>query len=563
MRDRLGAALLSALVLTAAFAAVLPQPTHAAAKKVAIIVGPTGAQTDSYRSSADAVASAATAAGATVVKVYSPNATWANVKNAVNGADIVVYMGHGSGYPNPYNATETTWKTNGWGLNRTTTNGDADSWSSTMVYCGERALLGTLTSADGDSWKYCGGTTNTDGITPAPGFAMIYAHACYTAGAGEPGEAAQPESTYLARAKNYSYPPLLLGAGAYFATTSEQTRLVSAILTSPGTSYGDIFRSTRAFSATALRTFAHTDVAGASIWLQNDGYHDAFAGDPNRTPSGAIVPRVVTRYPGAGSVNAATSAIVTATFDQAVSGVSDATFSLRTSTGQVVPATVTYTPYWKRAELRPSADLLPGTSYVAAIGSGISGATGQVGPQSWSFTTAGQPPAGNGEANYSPAVRLTFRQGTHTGYKFSASGALLASRTTTLATDSGANTSMLRQLPNQAGSWFYVVNGAWAGYWVRQSSAISLPGATAVAGSDDVTFVPAVRLTFKIGTHTGYRFSSAGAMLASRTVTLGNDSGANASSRVSLVNQYGNWFSITNGAWAGYWIRESDVIYLP
>ena len=122
---------------------------------------------------------------------------------------------------------------------------------------------------------------------------------------------------------------------------------------------------------------------------------------------------------------------------------------------------------------------------------------------------------------------------------------------------------MLRHLPNQAGSWFYVVNGAWAGYWVRQSSAISLPGATTVAASDDVTFNPAVRLTFKIGSHTGYRFSSTGAMLASRTVTLGNDSGANASSRVGLANQYGNWFSITNGAWAGYWIRESDVIYLP
>ena len=136
---------------------------------MAIIVGPTGAQTDSYRSSADAVASAATAAGATVVKVYSPNATWANVKNAVNGANIVVYMGHGSGYPNPYNTTETTGKTNGWGLNRTTTNGDGDNWSSTMVYCGERALLGTLTSADGDQWKYCGGSANNDGITPAPG----------------------------------------------------------------------------------------------------------------------------------------------------------------------------------------------------------------------------------------------------------------------------------------------------------------------------------------------------------------------------------------------------------
>ncbi|MEO8247120.1 MAG: hypothetical protein ABI622_08385, partial [Chloroflexota bacterium] len=141
MRDRLGAALLSAIVLTAAFAAVLPQPTSAAGKKVAIIVGPTGAQTDDYRASADLVASAARAAGATVATVYSPIATWANVREAVNGANIIVWMGHGNGFPNPYSTTELTKQVNGWGLNRTTTNGDGDSWSSTMIYCGERALL--------------------------------------------------------------------------------------------------------------------------------------------------------------------------------------------------------------------------------------------------------------------------------------------------------------------------------------------------------------------------------------------------------------------------------------
>ncbi len=302
MRDRLGAACLSALVLAAAVTAALPQPTSAAPKKVAVIVGPTGAQTDSYRDSADDVAAAATAAGATVVKVYSPNATWANVRNAVAGANIIVWMGHGSGYPNPYNATETPWKTNGWGLNRTTTNGDGDSWSSTMVYCGEQALLGTLTAAYPDQWEYCGGSTNTDGISPAPGFVMLYSHACYTAGAGEPGEAPQPESTYLARVKNFSTAPLRLGAGAYFATTSDGDRLVTNILTHPEMSYGDIFRTGRGFSAGDLRMFGHADVAGKSIWLQDNGYHYAFAGDPTLTPNGGHVypdPTDVDRYAGA------------------------------------------------------------------------------------------------------------------------------------------------------------------------------------------------------------------------------------------------------------------------
>src|SRR5688572_31185906 len=91
------------------------QPAAAAGEKVAVIVGPVGSLTSNYRTRGDQVAAAATAAGATVVKVYSPNATWANVRAAVNGANVVVYFGHGNGYPNPYTlGTEYTDRVNGW-----------------------------------------------------------------------------------------------------------------------------------------------------------------------------------------------------------------------------------------------------------------------------------------------------------------------------------------------------------------------------------------------------------------------------------------------------------------
>ena len=141
-------------VVAAVFAAVslfvpATSPVAAAGEKVAIIVGPVGTLTDSYRSKANKVADAATAAGATVVKAYSPEATWAKVKEAVAGANVILYFGHGNGYPNPYGSNELTDRSNGWGLNTKTTNGDKDSWSAgTLVYCGERALLGTLTSSD-------------------------------------------------------------------------------------------------------------------------------------------------------------------------------------------------------------------------------------------------------------------------------------------------------------------------------------------------------------------------------------------------------------------------------
>ena len=57
-------------------------------------------------------------------------------------------------------------RTNGWGLNRTTANGDKDDWSKTLVYCGEKALLGTLTSSDGAAQRTV--LRGVDRSTPRP-----------------------------------------------------------------------------------------------------------------------------------------------------------------------------------------------------------------------------------------------------------------------------------------------------------------------------------------------------------------------------------------------------------
>ena len=81
-------------------------PAAAAGPKVAIIVGPTGSITDAFRSRANQVAAAAVAAGATVAKAYSPRATWPRVLEAVRGASIIVYFGHGNGHPSPYSSIE-------------------------------------------------------------------------------------------------------------------------------------------------------------------------------------------------------------------------------------------------------------------------------------------------------------------------------------------------------------------------------------------------------------------------------------------------------------------------
>lgn len=327
LRDRIGAAVLAAITLSMAVLVAAPAPASAAALKVAIIVGPVGSLTTTYRSYANEVAAAATAAGATVTKAYSPSATWANAKTAVNGANVVVYFGHGNGFPNPYGSTELTDRTNGWGLNTTTTNGDADSWSGgSLVYCGERALLGTLTSSDDATRRtYCGGTAN-DGIAPAPGFTMVYAQAHYAPGFGERYTQDTPLTTLTEaqqRVRNYSYPILRLG-GTYLATAyGDADEIVSRLLTQRTSSYRTIFAAGRGYSPSTLTDSAHADIAGARVWVQRttiSGFHFgqpdywyAFAGDPNRTPAGGTAPlNSPTMQRLAGSDRYATAAAVSA-----------------------------------------------------------------------------------------------------------------------------------------------------------------------------------------------------------------------------------------------------------
>ncbi len=583
MRNRFRSALIAALTLIASQLAVAPVGA-VVAQKVVIIVGPTGAQTASYRSKGDDIATSAEAAGATVVKVYSPSATWANVKAAVNGANVVVYLGHGNGFPNPYNTTEPTDRDNGWGLNRTTSGGDTDNWSTTMVYCGEKALLGTLTSASSAQWSYCGGSTNTDGITPAPNWVMVYSNACYAPGASEGSDVPATESVALARVKNYSYPALLLGAGAYFATDMGSQPLVEDILENPDMAFGELAERAHGYDLYRQRHFAHPDLPGKRIWIQNTGsptsgnYFFAYAGTPDLTPSGNTVaytepsppavptPAVVGSYPTSGSTGVSTAVQPGVQFDRVVSGVGTGSFVMRRPNGTNVAAVVTNNGNSMQFTLHPSAALEAGTTFTISLTAAISGVEGgQLVPTSWSFTTAGTPPPpSSGPTTYSPPTQVIFKMGTHTGYKFSTTGGVTASKSFTLTKDSGAATSTRTPVANQSGNWLYITNGVWAGYWVRESSVLYVAVAPVGASpAPNANWNPTVQLLFKKGVHTGYKFNpSTGAMTAEKSYTLTNDSGAATSSRAALAYQSGTWFYVTNGVWAGYWVRSTDVVML-
>ena len=111
--------------------------------KVAIIVGATGTTTARYRTYADEIYAEAIKYTPNVVRVYSPNATWKRVTAAVNGASIVVYLGHGNGWPSPYTFDPLFSTKDGFGLNKDL-NHDGKRTNSELKYYGEPKIR-TLT----------------------------------------------------------------------------------------------------------------------------------------------------------------------------------------------------------------------------------------------------------------------------------------------------------------------------------------------------------------------------------------------------------------------------------
>jgi hypothetical protein len=262
--------------------------------KVAIIVGPVGEElTPTYIGLADAAAAAAETRGATVATAYSPDATAENVLAAVEGANIVIYFGHGVGSPNPYSTHPSPDRTNGWGLNGPGAHGDhSDSWKDgSLAYYGERWIAAHA--------------------RPAPGWVMIYSNACYAPGAGEGFDVRATPSVAAERVAAYARAPLAeLGASAYFATDFYEgaAHLVSALLDDPSAPFGDVFAREPRYDATGVTRAANPLVAGAETWLQRSAYFDgtvdywyAFAGDPAGSlaggPSAALTEPVAASAP--------------------------------------------------------------------------------------------------------------------------------------------------------------------------------------------------------------------------------------------------------------------------
>jgi glucose/arabinose dehydrogenase len=150
--------------------------------------------------------------------------------------------------------------------------------------------------------------------------------------------------------------------------------------------------------------------------------------------------------------------------------------------------------------------------------------------------------------HYRPSHLIHFDAGSYTGYRFSSTGTVIGRKSATLARSSTASTSLRTAIAGQSGAWLYIVNGIWAGYYVRESHR---------------TYPPFTRfrlVSFSSGSHTGYRFDAAGRVISRKTSALSRSSSASASAQALIGTT--SYLLIANGIWAGYWVPASSTVFL-
>jgi hypothetical protein len=252
------------LVLTAAVGTFAVPATARAAQtsdaKVVIIVGATHGATSDYRSKADQAYAEAKKYTPNVYKVYSPNATWSKVKSATVNASVVIYFGHGNGWPSPYPKDSAYTTKDGFGLNATAGNGDSNT-----KYYGE-PYVSTLDLA--------------------PNAVVLLHHLCYASGNSEPGNPAPTRSVAKQRVDNYGAGFLRAGVSAVIADGHRGAVDYLRALFTTDQRLVELWRSQPNYHGNEF-SFASTRTSGKTALMDPDtatsGYYRSMVGNPNVT----------------------------------------------------------------------------------------------------------------------------------------------------------------------------------------------------------------------------------------------------------------------------------------
>ena len=109
-------------------------------------------------------------------------------------------------------------------------------------------------------------------------------------------------------------------------------------------------------------------------------------------PAVGVLARVIARSPAARATAVSRTNNITTRFSKAVTGVSRASFTLRTKAGKPVAAVVTYNARTRVATLNPTRTLAADTTYIVTLSNGIKvGAGKSLVPTRWSFITGARP----------------------------------------------------------------------------------------------------------------------------------------------------------------------------
>ncbi len=217
--------------------------------KVVIIVGAVHGATASYRDRGDAAYAEAKKYTPNVTKVYSPNATWSKVKAATTNANIVIYMGHGNGWPSPYPYDPKYTTKDGFGLNATAGNGDYN-----VKYYGEPYV---------------------DDLDLAPNAIVLLHHLCYASGNSEPGKAEPTVSTAKQRATNYAAGFLRSPARAVIADGHMGAAYYLRGLFTTNQSILSLWRNAPNYNGNEF-SFASTRNAGRTVYMDPDSPTKSF-----------------------------------------------------------------------------------------------------------------------------------------------------------------------------------------------------------------------------------------------------------------------------------------------
>jgi hypothetical protein len=230
-----------AFVLTTAIGLANPIPAAASGSKVVIIVGPVESNTANYIYNAKRYAAQARSYGATVVEIFSPNATWSRVKTAAQGANLLIYLGHGNGSPSPYGPWSKYTK-DGFGLNATAGHGNSN-----RKYYGEYYV---------DTYLHL-----------APNAVVILNRLCYASGNSEWGSPNPTKTTAKARVDNFASGFLRANARAVFAEGITSASYILYGLFRTNRSIGSIFQSSPNWSTTYDFQFQSTRNPKFRDWL--------------------------------------------------------------------------------------------------------------------------------------------------------------------------------------------------------------------------------------------------------------------------------------------------------